>query len=157
MKTRTDRAVRRPPPSSESAPVSRIHETWPQFIGGSEQPGRTSKMPRETCGSLTRTMTYWSRSGTTLTGSRPGATLRGMADRYGASESVLVHHWRRELPWGSPDFEVASNLARRSAQGGFRASIAKAFLSHADRRAVLAVLRAPVATVRLGVDEATRL
>ena len=64
---------------------------------------------------------------------------------------------QRELVWGSADFEQASNLAWRSATAGFGATFAKALTSHADRRAVRAVLMAPVTTVRLRAEEAARL
>jgi hypothetical protein len=66
-------------------------------------------------------------------------------------------HWERELAFGSGNFEQASDLARRSATTGYRAALAKALTSHADRRALGAVLRAPVTTVRLRSDEAARL
>jgi hypothetical protein len=65
--------------------------------------------------------------------------------------------WRRELLWGSADFERASALARRKAAEGYPAMIAEALRSHANRRALVAVFRAPFATVRLCSDEAARL
>ena len=65
--------------------------------------------------------------------------------------------WQRELVWGSTDFEQASALARRNAAGSYPATIAQAAVSHANRRALLAVFRAPVVTVRLCSDEAERL
>jgi hypothetical protein len=64
--------------------------------------------------------------------------------------------WRRELVWQSPDFENASNLVRRKRDRG-RPEILKAVFTRANRRSLFAVLRAPVTTVRLCSDEATRL
>jgi hypothetical protein len=66
-------------------------------------------------------------------------------------------HWGRELVWGSADFEHASALARRAVTEGRTATIARALLSHEDRRALLAVFRAPIATVRLRPHDAARL
>jgi hypothetical protein len=78
-----------------------------------------------------------------------------MTDRRGAGASTL--DWQRELEWGSPEFERASNLARLSATEGSRAAIAKALANRDDRRALGAVLRAPVTTVRLRSDETAHL
>jgi hypothetical protein len=67
---------------------------------------------------------------------------------------VVRPNGRRELAWGSAEFRQASDLARRSAAAGYRVTLAKALTSRADRRALGAVLRAPVTTVPLRPDEA---
>ncbi|MDQ1386275.1 MAG: hypothetical protein QOG65_3654 [Actinomycetota bacterium] len=61
--------------------------------------------------------------------------------------------WRRDLRWGTPEFDAASDLARRMAEGRRLTTLIKALPRGPQRRALLATHRAPIAIAHLRASD----
>jgi hypothetical protein len=61
--------------------------------------------------------------------------------------------WRRDLRWGTPEFDAASELARRMAEGRRLTTLIKALPNGSQRRALVATHRAPLAVARMRASD----
>jgi hypothetical protein len=84
---------------------------------------------------------------------RVDARSRIEEDRPAPAVDLDPSRWRRDLRWGTPEFDTASDLARRMAEGRRLTTLIKALPRGPQRRALLATHRAPIAVAHLRASD----